>query len=928
MSKQRLFFHVNGDPREIFVEPATTLLAVLRDTLGLTGTKCVCGVGECGACTVLVDGEPYLSCSTLAHSVQERKVLTIEGLAEGRKLHPLQESFVEHGAIQCGFCTPGMILTAKHLLDVNPAPSRQVVREHLAGNLCRCTGYVKIVDAVLAAADKLQGKPGPSPLSPDEGDVVGRRIAQPEAVAKATGEAIYVTDIQVPGMLIGKVLRSPYAHARVKRIDKSKAERLPGVVVVLGPDDVSEYRGYDRGLKDLPMIAGGYTIPPDERVLNPVARHQGDAVAAVAAVDERTAERAIELLEVAWEPLPFVLDAKAAKAPGAPVISPYAPDNVGKHLVYPYPEGDVDKALAESDLVVNGSFVTTKQEPCTEETAAAVAHLDASGRLTVWSQCQLAHMARREIASIFRLTVGQVKLITPVVGGSFGQRGALCAEPICIALAMKAGKPVKLVFTREENFVGLETRTGFEHELELGFRRDGTLTAMRVYMLGRLGGYMGCGPMASGIAMLMGLGHYRCPNRAGEADMVLTNTPVSGAMRGFGNPAIMWGIEQLMDEAAEKLGLDPLQIRYKNLKKQGDIANMGLPIESTYLAQCIARGAEAIGWTSHRGAPGDGRLRRGMGMATMSHCSGAAPLYVDHSNALLKLNEDGGADVIVHPAQVGQHIWGALQQIAAQELCVRPADIHIVTGDTDVTLFEYGSDASRSTYAIGNAVLQAARQAKLQVLDHAAHMLKVPVGELSLERGRVVQAGAPSRTLSLAEVCSDAIYNFQGEAQQFVGKCSWDGRWNSPPTGAYFAQVEVDTETGVVRVVRFVTAIDCGKAINPMAVEGQIEGAIQQGIGFCLTESYAIDPETGTVQSDNYDRYKMPGVLDMPEIQVIIVDEPDPQGPFGAKGVGEAGMVGVAPAIGNAIYDAIGVRVFDLPITPEKILAALSALRE
>ncbi len=925
MTQERLRFTVNGELREVFVEPATTLLSVLRDDLQLTGTKGVCGVGECGACTVLVDGEPILACSTLASSVRDRQVLTIEGLASQGTLHPLQESFVEHGAIQCGFCTPGMILSAKHLLDENPVPTRQAVRDHLAGNLCRCTGYVKIVDAVLAASKKM---PAPGEAEAEapaaaNGPVVGRRIEQPEAVAKATGSAKYVTDITMPGMLIGKVLRSPHPHARVKRIDKTKAEALPGVAVVLGPEDVAHYNGYDRGLKDLPMIAGGYTIPPDEHVLNPVARHVGDAVAAVAAVDDRAAERALGLIDIEWEVLPFVTDVKEAMAPGAPAISQYAPDNVGKHLSYPYAEGDVDEAFAAAECVVEGTFSTSKQEHCTEETAAAIANCELGGRLTVWSQCQLAHMGRREIAHIFHLPIHKVKLVTPVVGGSFGQRGALCAEPAAIALAMACHKPVKVVYTREENFVGLESRTGFEHRVKMGFSRDGTLSAIEVYMLGRLGGYMGCGPMASGIAMLMGLGHYRCPNRKGEADMVLTNTPMSGAMRGFGNPAIMWGIEQLVDEAADKLGIDPMDLRRKNIKHRGEMANMGLPIESIYLDECVVRGAEAIGWKERRGRTGHGSVRRGVGMATMSHCSGAAPLYIDHSNALIKLNEDGSADVVVHPAQVGQHIWGALQQIAAQELGLQPDQVNIVTGDTDVTLFEYGSDASRSTYAIGNAVVGAARQAKLQMIAHAARMMSLPPEELVVRDGRIMSVKSKGRSRSMAEVCSDAIYNFQGEAQNFAAKCSWESKYNSPPTGAYFAEVEVDTETGVVRVLRFVTAIDCGKAINPMAVEGQIEGAIQQGIGYALTEDYRIDPETGAVLSDNYDRYKMPGVLDMPETEVIIIDEPDPQGPFGAKGVGEAGMVGVAPAIGNAIYDAIGVRVRDLPVTPEKILAAL-----
>ena len=753
--------------------------------------------------------------------------------------------------------------------------------------------------------------------------VVGRRIIQPDAAAKATGEAIYAGDITIPGMLIGKVLRSPYPHARIKRIDRSKAEKLPGVEAVITPEDTAQWKKFDRGLKDLPMIAGGYIVPPDEGILNERARHFGDAIAAVAAVNEHIAEEALELIEVEYEELSFVIDPEEAMKPGAPRISDFAEGNIGKHMSYPFAEGDVEKALREADCIVEATFRTTKQEHCTAETAAAVASLDISGRLTVWSQCQLAHMARREIAHIFNMPVHKVKIITPFIGGSFGQRGALCAEPVCIALALKTGKPVKLVYSREENFTALESRTGFKYDLRIGFKKDGTLTAMQVYMLGRLGGYMGCGPMASAIGMIFGLGHYRCPNRVGEADMVMTNTPMSGAFRGFGNPAIMWGIEQLVDEAAEKLGMDPIEIRLKNIKKAGELANMGLRLESTYLEGCIKRGAEAISWKEKRGKGKEGRIRRGVGMATMTHCSGAAPLYLDHSNASIKLNEDGSADLVVHPAPVGQHIWGALSQIAAEELGIQPEDINIVTGDTDVTLFEYGSDASRSTYAVGNATLIAARQAKEQILERAAKMLEVSPDELEISDRQISVRTDQKKGISVAKVCYDAIYNFKGECLNISGKCSWESKWNSPPTGAFLAEVEVNTETGRVTVTRLVTAMDCGKAINPMAVEGQLEGGMQQGIGYGLTEDYLINKDTGVVESVNYDSYKMPGILDMPETQVIIIDEPDPKGPFGAKGVGEPGMVGIAPAIANAIYDAIGVRIRDLPITPEKVLEAL-----
>lgn len=405
--------------------------------------------------------------------------------------------------------------------------------------------------------------------------VVGQRIRQPDGPAKATGEAKYAGDISLPGMLIGKVLRCPYPHARVKSIDVSEALALPGVVYVLTPDDCAEWNTFDRGMKDMPLVAGGYRVPPEEAVVNARARHYGDAVAAVAAEDEHTAEKALELIKVEYEVLPFVLDPEEAMKPGAPQVSEVAPGNIGKHLFYPYPEGDVDKALAEADLVVHGVFSTGKQDPCTQETAASVAYLDSSGRLHVWSQCQLAHLARRELAHIFKIPVHKIKLMTPFIGGSFGQRGSVCAEPFAVALALRTKRPVRVVFSREDNFVGLESRTGFKRiDVTMGFMKDGTLTAIKTFMIGTLGGYMGCGPMSSVIGMTLAMGHYRCPNRYGEAYMVMTNTPVSGAMRGFGNDAMMFCIEQLMDEAAQKLGMDPIELRLKSAKKDG-LVNIG-----------------------------------------------------------------------------------------------------------------------------------------------------------------------------------------------------------------------------------------------------------------------------------------------------------------------------------------------------------------
>ena len=789
-------------------------------------------------------------------------------------------------------------------------------------------------------------------------DVVGTRIAQPDGPAKATGEAKYAGDIRMAGMLVAKVLRSPFPHAVARSIDTAAALALPGVLAVLTPDDLDGWHTFDRGMKDMPLVAG-YRVPPEEAVVNRTARHYGDAVAAVAAVDEHTAERALGLLRVDWEELPFVLDAVAAMQPDAPRISdlPEHEHNVAKHLEYPFPEGDVDQALATSHLVCRGTFRTPKQEHCTQETAAALAWVDASGRLNVWSQSQLAHLARRELAAIFDLPVRKVRVLTPFIGGSFGQRGSLTAEPIAAALALKTNRPVRLVYAREENFIALESRTGFDRiDVQAGFNRDGTLTAIKTSMVGKLGGYMACGPMASVIGMALVMGHYRVPNRYGTADMVLTNTPPSGAMRGFGNEVMSFALEQLMDEAAHTLGIDQVELRLRNAKCAGDTAALGLPIESCYLDDCLLQGAARFGWDEKRAAleaertaaaaasadagptgdtapigtsggpapaPSISRIRRGIGMCTMSHCTGAAPLYLEHSNALVKFNEDGSVDLTVHPAPVGSHIWGALSQICAEELGIRAEDVTIVTGDTDVTLFEYGSDASRSTYAIGGATQRAARQAKEQLLAHAAEMLEAPMEDLAIMDRRVYVKSDPKRGCPVGDVCYDAIYTFGGHAMNFAGKESFEPVWNSPIYGAYFAEVEVDTETGRVHVPRFLVAMDCGKAINPMAVEGQLEGGLQQGLGYALTEDYAIDPKTGRVLSTNYDSYKTPGTLDMPQSEIVIIDKPDPKGPFGAKGVGEPGMVGIAPAIANALYDAVGIRLRELPMTPERVLAAL-----
>jgi len=760
----------------------------------------------------------------------------------------------------------------------------------------------------------------------EEFSVVGKRITQVDAVAKATGAARYTVDLKLPGMLIGRVLHSPYPHATIKKIDRSKAEKLPGVEAVITVDDTPKIL-WTRSFRDLPMTPSGSIQHADEYILADKARYVGDPIAAVAAVDEKTADEALDLIEVEYEELPFVLDPWKAMKPGASLVHDYAENNIAVHLTPPpfLVKGDVEKGFAESDVVVEENFFASKQVGAHLETAACVASIDANGKITCYSPCQLAHPFRRELGKMFNKPVGKINVISPFVGGSFGIRLSCHNEPICIALAMKAAKPVKLVYTKEEDFTCIDTRTPHYFTVKMGFKKDGTLNAFTVHTTTWAGGYLSRAQLAGGITLLWALGHYRCPNTNGACDVVYTNTTLSGAMRGFGNPAVSWATEQVMDIAAEKLGMDPLELRLKNIKYAGEPSNMGLPTESSFEEECIRVGAERIGWEEKRGKKREGTVRRGVGMAAMMHCSGAHPLLLEHSGAIIKLNEDGSASLIVNPGSPGTHIWGTLSQIAAEELGISAEDINIVTGSTDATMFDLGSHASRSTYVTGNAVLMAAREAKGQLLERAAKKLGVSPDELDIKNRLVFVKRDPKKSISVAELAFDAIYNFKGECQTISGKCSFESRWNSPPTAAYFAEVEVDTETGEVKVIKFISSQDCGTAINPMTVEGQCEGGIQQGIGYGLTEDYVINKDTGVVESDNFTTYKMPGTLDMPETEIIIINKPDPKGPFGAKGVAEPGLVGIAPAIANAIYDAVGVRINDLPVTPEKVLAALKA---
>ena len=756
--------------------------------------------------------------------------------------------------------------------------------------------------------------------------VVGKRVPRWKAHDMATGTAQFLADTKLPGMLEGKILFSPHAHAKILKIDTSKAEKLPGVEAVITWEDVPKNL-YNPNKLNMLLVHPELEFK-DTYVLSEKARFVGDRIAAVAAVDAATAQEALERIEVEYEVLPAVFDPMEAMKPGAPKVHDYAENNISVHFDFPVAWGDAEAGFQEADIVVEETFRTAKNHICQFEPCTCMADFGADGRLTIWSPSQHAFLHRRKIAEIFDMPEGMIKWITPHVGGAFGKYGSLSVEPVCVALAKKAGRPVKLELSREEDLFATEARQRFVSTGKIGLKKDGTITALQEKIIVDGGAYYSHNFSTTAVNMGGFLGLYRCPNVAAEATCVYSNVHPTGGVRGYGNHEGTCVLEQLIERAADKLGMDPLDVRLKNAKKAGDPSSTGLPMETCTFEEMIRLGAEKIGWKEKRARKKeDGPKRYGIGMGIAMDVSGAQPHNIQHRNAYIKFNEDGSINLLVNAADLGQNIIGAVAQIAAETLGLNYEDIHVVTGDTDSTLYDIGQHASGGCYQIGNAVINAAKEAKKQLLERAAKKLETAPEDLEVREGCIFVTSDPEKMISAAEVSREAMYNFEGEHLNISGQGSFSPVKNPPPFSVVFTEVEVDIETGEVDVLKILYVADPGRAINPETVEGQLEGAIAQSMGYVLTEEYVSNRETGALESDNLNTYKMPSTLDMPETEVILYEEPVPSGPFGAKGISQGAMIAVTPSIANAIYDAVGVFITDMPATAERILDALKKSR-
>ncbi|MEW6696418.1 MAG: xanthine dehydrogenase family protein molybdopterin-binding subunit [Bacillota bacterium] len=754
--------------------------------------------------------------------------------------------------------------------------------------------------------------------------VVGKSVRKLDAVEKAMGAATFTTDLKLPGMLYGKVLRSPYPHARITKIDTSKAEALPGVKAV------ATYLNTSR-VKFNTSATSTFTIPPlqpveDQVIFDSVVRYVGDEVAAVAAVSQRIAEEALQLIEVEYELLPAVYDPLEAMKDEAPVLHhSEAGKNIPGEKIH-IEMGNIEQGFAEADHIFEHTFKLPVQKQAQMETQAAVAQVSVDGKVTVWSTTQTPHPSRRILATIFGLPYSKVRVLNPpYIGGGFGVRIGLSAkaEPIAVALAMLAKQPVKVVYDRKEDFIASDTRHSGYVTVKTGVKKDGTFTARKMIGILNSGAYCSWSAETPGVLGAMGLSIYYCPNQMYDGHSVYTNTTPAGAMRGFGNPQAMFAIDSQVDIIAEALGMDPIELRRKNIMRPGQPWVLPYPCQSSGLEECMDRGAKAIDW-ERRGklSTTAGSKRRGIGMAIGTHVSNAWPFCGDYSNAYVTVQQDGSIHLASGVPDMGTGTITTLSQMAAEVMGLGLDRVGITFADTESTPFEIGSHASRTCYASGTAVVAAAQDARKQVLEYAAKMLNVPAEELDIEDGIIYSPAKPETSIPLGKAAMEAHLH----GLQFIGV----GRiipQNAPPYLAHFAEVEVDIETGKVQVTKMVAAHDVGKAIHPVIVEGQLEGGLAMGIGYALSEEIRYDDQ-GRQLNNGFHKYMLPTAMDVPEMEAIIVEAEDPTGPFGAKGVGETGLVATAAAISNAVYDAIGIRFFEIPLTEERVYKALKERKQ
>jgi len=912
---QDVGFVVNGLPVRISTDPERTLLNLLREDLKLTGVKDGCSQGHCGTCTVLVDGEPTLSCRTKVEEVAGKEVVTIEGLGTPDNPHPIQRAFVEAGAVQCGFCTPGAILSAKALLDRTPLPTRAEIMAALNRNLCRCTGYAKVIEAVnVAAAYLTETRPSEERERPaavrssGENHAVGVGFPGREAWQKATGTARFAADYEIAGALYGVAVRSPHPHAKINSVAKEEALAVPGVHAVLTAKDVPGRNAVAIFRPDQPILAEGKV------------RYEGEPVALVLADTLEAAKAGRDAVRVEYDPLPAVFDPDEAGSQGAPRIHDDVENEVfARRLV----RGDVRSALENAEVVVEGSYSSPYNEHAYLEPEAGIGYLE-EGTLVVMTGTQNAQHLRQELAKVLAVDDERVRVVQTTTGGGFGGRLDVSFPGLVAVGAWVTGRPVRVVLTREESFASTTKRHPFVMRARLGASSSGEMTALEFDFTANTGAYLSFGPGVVTRAVVHAPGPYRIPHVSVYGRAVHTNGPTAGAMRGFGVPQVTFALECLVDELAERVGVDSLELRRLNGFRGGDVTATGQSLEAgaAYLDTLDAlepayRAARQEAEEFNVSAEAEDRAeRRGVGLASMWFGPGKTSLP-EKSYAFVELLDGGEVRVVTTASDVGQGLQTVMGQIVAEELNLPYSAVEVVANDTAGSPDGGFTCASRQTYNTGNAVLEAARLLRRAALSAAGEMLGEAEGRLVLDGGAVQVAGDGGERVGFAELAQSGLARrFFGSYAAEVSDLDDEGQGRPYETytfGSQLVTVEVNVDRFRTRVVDAVVAHDVGTAINPQAVEGQLEGGVLMGVGFALKEEYFPG------KTKNFAQYRIPRASDAPTIRVIHLDTPHERGPFGAAGAGECAQMPTAPAIVNALAQAVGVRARDLPVTPQKL---------
>ncbi len=750
-------------------------------------------------------------------------------------------------------------------------------------------------------------------------NVVGKSINRVDAAAKVTGKAKYTADFYEKNMLVGKVLRSPYAHAKVKSIDFSKAKALPGVEAVLTYKDVPQ---------NLYATAGHpYTLDSrhgdfeDKTILTNKARFVGDEIAAVVAIDELTAKKALKLIVVEYEVLEPILTVEDALKKGAPRIHADCENNIVSSFGYEF--GNVEESLKEADHIFEDEFETGIVQHCQMENHVSYAYVDGDERIVIVSSTQIPHICRRIVGQALGIAWGKIRVIKPYLGGGFGSKQDIILEPLNAAMTLAVGgRPVKLELSREECMIATRTRHAFKCKFKTGVSKEGKVIALHVALISNTGAYASHG---HSVAMAAGgkiKPLYSFKAMKFEPITVYTNLPVAGAMRAYGSPQIVFALESHMEDIAKKLDIDSLTFRKRNLRGKGWVDPLsGNKILTCGIEECIEKGKDLIKWEEkkekYKNQTGD--KRRGLGMACCSYVSGTYPANLEIAGARIILNQDGSVQLQIGATEIGQGSDTVFAQMVAEVIGISVDMVHVIsTQDTDVSPFDTGAYASRQTYVTGMAVQKAAEEVKEKILKFAHGIKDIPKEDLTIRDANIIYKNSGGIIMPLSELALQSYYNIAA-ASLITSDISKNCQVNAMPFGVTFVEVEVDMKTGKIEILEIYNVHDSGKIINPQMAEGQVHGGVSMGIGYALSEQMLFDKETGNPLNNNLLDYKLPTIMDTPNIGVSFVETYEPTGPFGSKSLGEIPTISPAPAIRNAVFDGTGVAFNSIPMNPQRV---------